>query len=89
MCCAGSSLRPKADVTSVERRRRELCCRKLEIGRADCGQPFRTPASESLVENPSKDALSGEFLHGTRYKEGSWIGFGSGETHVENFIMRH
>jgi hypothetical protein len=47
-----------------------------------------------LREKPSKAALLEEFLHGTQYKVGimdklGTSGFGSAETHVKDFMMRH
>ncbi|MGF1717478.1 RHS repeat-associated core domain-containing protein [Photobacterium chitinilyticum] len=47
-----------------------------------------------LRENPSKPALLEEFLHGTQVKLGiterlGTSGFGSAETHVKDFMIRH
>lgn len=47
-----------------------------------------------LRENPSKDAVLEEFLHGTQAKLGivdrlGPSGMGSAETHVKDFMMRH
>lgn len=47
-----------------------------------------------LRENPSKAALLEEFLHGTQTRLGiterlGTSGFGSAETHVKDFMIRH
>ncbi|QDH71791.1 hypothetical protein FKV23_08710 [Lysobacter alkalisoli] len=47
-----------------------------------------------LRENPSKAAVLEEFLHGTQARIGvvdrlGTSGFGSAETHVKDFMIRH
>lgn len=87
-----SAVSKKRDVVIAQPESEEL--RMLDYFGAEASVGGVNNTHILLRENPSKAALLEEFLHGTQTRLGiterlGTSGFGSAETHVKDFMIRH